>query len=146
MPRMSIILDELQQVTGEKNGKADIIWTESLDKAFEQSKIAIKNVQPLYLPKRSDQLAITLDWSEKGIGATLWALLRHKKEIVCFFSAPLKGAQSKWPPCDGEGLAVCSAIERFSNYIREAHSPTLICSDNKPVVQASLLLSKGIFS
>ena len=146
MPRMSIILDELQQVTGEKNGKADIIWTDSLDKAFEQSKIAIKNVQPLYLPKRSDQLAITLDWSEKGIGATLWALLKHKKEIVCFFSAPLKGAQSKWPPCDGEGLAVCSAIERFSNYIREAHSPTLICSDNKPVVQASLLLSKGIFS
>ena len=146
MPKMSIILDELQQLTGEKNGKIEIQWTDSLINAFEDSKKAIKDVKPLYLPKRSDQLAITLDWSEKGIGATLWALLKDKKEIVSFFSAPLKGAQSKWPPCDGEGLAVCSAIERFSYYIREAHLPTLICSDNKPVVQAALLLNKGIFS
>ena len=146
MPKMSVILDQLQQITGEKNSKAEIKWTDSLIKAFEESKAAIKNVQPLYLPKRSDQLAITLDWSEKGIGATLWALLKNKKEIVCFFSSPLKGGQSKWPPCDGEGLAVCSAIDRFSNYIRESYLPTLICSDNKPAVQAALLLSKGIFS
>ena len=146
MPNMSVVLDQLQQLTGEKNGNTEINWTPALNTAFERSKEAIKMIKPLYLPKRSDQLAITLDWSEKGIGATLWALLKDKKEVVCYFSAPLKGSQSKWPPCDGEGLAVCSALERFSNYVREASLPTLICSDNKPVVQAALLLNKGIFS
>ena len=82
MPKMSIILDKLQQLTGEKNGKTEIDWTDPLISAFETSKQAIQNVKPLYLPKRSDQLAITLDWSEKGIGATLWALLKERKEIV----------------------------------------------------------------
>ena len=146
MPNMSMVLDDLQQLTGEKNGKTEIIWTKALDKAFIESKEALKNIKSLYLPKRSDQLAITLDWSAKGIGAALWALLENEKKIVSFFSAPLKGAQSKWPPCDGEGLAACSAIQRFSNFIRESSQPTLVCSDNKPVVQAALLLNKGIFS
>jgi hypothetical protein len=43
-------------------------------------------------------------------------------------------------------LATCAAIERFANYIREASLPTMVCSDNKPVVQAALLLTKGCFS
>ena len=146
MPNMSVILNDLQQLAGEKNGKMEIVWTESLENAFKKSKEALENIKPLYLPERSDQLAITLDWSERGIGATLWALLKAEKKVVCYFSAPLKGAQSRWPPCDGEGLAACAAIERFSGYIREASLPTLICSDNKPVVQAALLLSKGYFS
>ena len=63
MPNMSIVLDELQQLTGEKNGKTVINWTDSLNTAFDKSKEAMKNIRPLYLPKRSDQLAITLDWS-----------------------------------------------------------------------------------
>ena len=146
MPNMSTTLDQLQQLTGEKDGKQEIQWTEALIEAFDKSKEDLKNIQPLYLPKRTDQLAVTLDWSGKGIGATLWALLQNRKEVVCYFSSPLKGSQARWPPCDGEGLAVCSAIERFSNYIREATQPTLICSDNKPVVQAALLLMKGCFS
>lgn len=146
MPKMSTVLDPLQQLTGEKNGKLEIEWTEKLDSDFVKAGEAAKNIKPLYLPKRSDQLAITLDWSAKGIGATLWALLKDRKEVCCYFSSPLKGSQSKWPPCDGEGLATCAAIERFSNFIRESSLPTMICSDNKPVVQAAFLLLKGSFS
>ena len=146
MPNMSTTLDQLQQLTGEKDGKQEIEWTEALTQAFDKSKEDLKNIKPLYLPKRTDQLAITLDWSGKGIGATLWALLKNKKEVVCYFSSPLKGSQARWPPCDGEGLAACAAIERFNNYIKEATHPTMICSDNKPVVQAAMLLMKGCFS
>ena len=84
---MASSLDKLQQLTGEKDGKQEIVWTEDLEAAFENSKKDTKKIQPLYLPKRKDQLAITLDWSGKGIGATLWALLKEKKEVVCYFSS-----------------------------------------------------------
>ena len=59
----------------EKNNKIDIQWTDDLIRVFENSKLAVKHIKPLYLPKRSDQLAVTLDWSKQGIGGTLWALL-----------------------------------------------------------------------
>ena len=110
------------------------------------SKHALKNIEPLYLPKRTDRLAMTLDWSKSGIGSTLFALLKDRKVVVSHFSATLSGNQSRWPPCDGEGLSVCVAIDRFANYIREASQPTLVCSDSKPVVQAVFLLMKGSFS
>ena len=119
----------------------EIKWEDNLNEAYDASKLALKNIEPLYLPKRSDRLAITLDWSKVGIGATLWALLKDKKIVVAYFSATLKGAHLSWPPCDGEGLIACVAIDRFSNYIREANQPTLVCSDSKPVVQAVYLLT-----
>ena len=146
MKNMSLILQPLEKITGEKDKKKEIIWTEELNKAYDDSKIALKSIEPLYLPKRSDKLAITLDWSKAGIGATLFALLEDKKAVVAYFSSTLSGNQSRWPPCDGEGLAACASIDRFSNYIRQALHPTLICSDSKPVVQAVFLLMRGFFS
>ena len=146
MRHMSAVLEPLEKITGEKNGKMEITWTEELDKAYNDSKLALKNIGPLYLPKRSDRLAMTLDWSKSGMGATMFALLKDRKVVVAYFSATLSGNQSRWPPCDGEGLIACIAIDRFSHYIREATQPTLVCSDSKPVVQAVFLLMKGIFS
>ena len=146
MEQMSSILEPLEKIIGEKNGKAEIVWTDELNKAYDDSKHALKNIEPLYLPKRTDRLAMTLDWSKSGIGSTLFALLKDRKVVVSHFSATLSGNQSRWPPCDGEGLSVCVAIDRFANYIREASQPTLVCSDSKPVVQAVFLLMKGSFS
>ena len=143
---MSVILEQLEKLTGEKDGKKAIEWTDSLDKSFEDSKLALKTIEPLYLPKKSDKLAITLDWSKSGIGATLFALLKDRKVVISYFSSTLHTTQAKWPPCDGEGLAACMAIDRFSPYIRESIHPTLVCSDSKPVVQAVHLLMKGFFS
>ena len=108
--------------------------------------MALKNIEALYLPKRSDKLAITLDWAKTGIGATLFALLKDKKPVVAYFNCSLAGNQPNWAPCDGEGLAACMAIDKFAPYIRESSHPTLVCSDSKPVVQAVHLLMHGFFS
>ena len=72
--------------------------------------------------------------------------MKDRKHVVAYFSSTLAGNQSNWPPCDGEGLAACMAIDRFSPYIRESIHPTLVCSDSKPAVQAAQLLMKGFFS
>ena len=116
----------MEKLTGEKDGKKPIVWTDELNRSFETSKMALKNVEPLYLPKRSDKLAITLDWAKTGIGATLFALLKDKKPVVAYFSCSLAGNQPNWAPCDGEGLAACMAIDRFAPYIRESSHPTLV--------------------
>ena len=122
------------------------MWTNELSEVYQQSKLALKQIKPLYLPKRTDKLALTLDWSKSGIGATLFAVIKDKKHVVSYFSATLTGNQPNWPPCDGEGLSACMAIDRFSPYIRESEHPTLVCSGSKPVVQAAHLLMKGFFS
>ena len=67
LENMSHILEPLEKLTGAENGKTEISWNDSLNEAFSNSKKAISNVKPLYLPKRSDKLAITLDWSKQGI-------------------------------------------------------------------------------
>ena len=146
MKNMSSILEKMEKITGEKDGKKQIDWNDELNECYETSKKALDKVEPLYLPKKTDKLAITLDWSKNGIGATLFALLKEGRKIVSYFSATLSGNQANWPPCDGEGLAACLAIDRFSLYIRESTHPTLICSDSKPVVQAVHLLTRGFFS
>ena len=146
MKNMSSILEPMERITGEKDGKKAIVWSNELDKCYRDSKQALRHVEPLYLPKRTDKLAITLDWSKSGIGATLFAIMKDRKHVVAYFSATLTGNQPNWPPCDGEGLSACTAIDRFAPYIRESMHPTLICSDSKPVVQAVQLLTKGFFS
>ena len=78
MQNMSAVLEPMEKLTGEKDGKKEIEWTDELKKAYDDSKLALKKIEPLYLPKRSDKLAITLDWSKHGIGATLFALLKDK--------------------------------------------------------------------
>ena len=146
LPNMAQILHPLELTTGEKDGKSLISWTPELSSVFKHSQKSISNLHHLYQPKRTDQLLITLDWSKKGIGATLWAILDQSRQVVEFFSAKLKGNQSNWSPCDGEGLALAAAIKRFSVFLRETHKVTIVCSDNKTVVQALNLLSKGSFS
>ena len=146
MENMAQILHPLEQVTGEKDGKAKIEWNPELSKAFKVSQQSIGSISPLYQPKREDQLVITLDWSKKGIGATLYAVSGPEKKIVEYFSAKLKGNQINWPPCDGEGLALATALKRFSHFLREAFTPTIVASDNKTVIQALNLMATGSFS
>ena len=146
MPEMAQLLHPLEQVTGEKDGKSKIDWTPDLSKSFKLSQQSIVNVSPLYQPKRDEQLLITLDWSKKGIGATLYAVQESKKKVVEYFSAKLKGNQINWPPCDGEGLALATALKRFSHFLRESTLPTIVASDNKTVIQALNLMATGSFS
>ena len=146
MPEMAQLLHPLEQVTGEKDGKSKIDWTPDLSKSFKLSQQSIVNVSPLYQPKRDEQLLITLDWSKKGIGATLYAVQENKKKVVEYFSAKLKGNQINWPPCDGEGLALATALKRFSHFLRESSLPTIVASDNKTVIQALNLMATGSFS
>ena len=71
-----------------KKSSEKLEWTEDLQHKFEQSKVKIKELDTLYLPKPDDQLVITSDWSLKGISATLWAMLEDDTpKMVARYSA-----------------------------------------------------------
>ena len=50
---MSSTLESMEKLTGEKDGKKLIDWTEDLNQSYENSKRALKQVNPLYLPKKN---------------------------------------------------------------------------------------------
>ena len=58
----------------------------------------------------------------------------------------LREHQTRWLPCEGEALAVKLIVNHFSNYIREAKHPTIVNTDNQPIVAAYNRLKQGEFS
>ena len=100
----------------------------------------------MYLPKRSDQLAQTHDWSKEGVAATLFAIFEKEHLVVSYFSQSNEGNMKDWPPCDGEAAAGAAGVNFNKHYIREALKPTILLFDNTTVVRAANILAKGSFS
>ena len=155
---MSNILRDLEEFQANKKSSEKLTWTPELKEKFEISKQEIKELDKLYLPKPSDQLVMTSDWSEKGISATLWAMVDNIPYVVSRFSARLEksmenmltsaSVRPKTLPCDGEMAAVYVAVKSpvFSSHIRANTNRTVCLVDNKPVVEASKLIKEGKFS
>ena len=155
---MSNILKELEEFQANKKSSEKLLWTEDLKQKFVESKKEILQLEKLYLPKPSDQLVMTSDWSEKGISATLWAMVENVPHVVSRFSARLEkslenllssaSVKPKTLPCDGEMTAVYVGIKSpvFSSHIRSSINRTVCLVDNKPVVEASKLIKDGKFS
>ena len=62
------------------------------------------------------------------------------------FSLKLKSHHLNWEPCELEALAIASAIQHFSPYVRDSKHPLEVLTDSKPCVQAFAKLRKGQFS
>ena len=132
-----------------------IEWTEELTCSFEKAKAAAKNLDKLYTPKPSDQLALTSDYAEKGtnmkagVSATLWAMPVAGKDwkVVARMSSELTPQQLQLHPCDGEATAVFMAAKNpaFSVPIKASLKETLALVDSKPLVEAAKLLENGKF-
>ena len=143
---MSVILREMEEFSASKKSSDKLVWTSHLIDQFENSKQQIKVLDELYLPKPSDQLVITSDWSEKGISATLWVMFDEgPPRVVARFSAKIEKSMEnlltaepkpKTLPCDGEMSAVFVAVKSptFSAHIRASSKRTVSLVDNKPVV------------
>ena len=147
VPNTAIILGPLEKFVAKFKGKNEpLLWDEATVNTFNQAKKEILNRKSLYLPKRSDQLAQTHDWSKEGVGATLFAVFDKEHLVVSYFSQSNEGNMRDWPPCDGEAAAGAAGINFNKHYIREALKPTILLFDNKTVVQAANILAKGSFS
>ena len=72
IPYCARILEVLEKFASTFTGKNQpLVWDRLSSASFDKSRREIVKAANLYLPKRDDQLAVTVDWSQEGIGGTL---------------------------------------------------------------------------
>ena len=102
----------------------------------------VKTLEKVYTPTPDDILYTYSDYSAKhnAVGGKLIILRKINNQEVklngSFYSARLNKFQSRWLPCEGEGLAFKLVLKHFSHYIREYRNQVIHFSDSLPCVQA----------
>ena len=139
-------LSDLDASLSGKQKQDKIIWTDALSDSFRKAQSALQSSTSIVIPVQSDQLIITHDGSQVGIGSILFVKRNENIHLGGFFSAKLKTHHSRWLPCELEALSIASSINHFSPYIRESIHRTQILTDNKPCVQAWSKMTRGEFS
>ena len=122
-------------------------WNSTLDRAFEQSKIAIIEAiqEGVKIYDISKPTCLQTDWSKVGIGYFL-----SQKHCNCVSRAPgccehgwkitlagsrfLKPAESRYAPVEGEALAIAWALENTKFFTRGCDD-LVVVTDHKPLIQ-----------
>lgn len=131
------------KVPGEK-----ITWTEEAKKDFYVAQASLRDLKSFHVPKPDDQLIVVTDGSIKnrGVGAVLYIQRGAKRLLGGYFSATLPEYQSRWLPCEIEGIAICTAVRHWSKVIQQSRNRVQVLTDSKPCVEAYNRLCKGQFS
>ena len=145
IPRCSSYLAPLDAVTAGRPSQESINWTDDLRAAFRNAQNALSSALTITLPRPEDQLWIVTDGAvrDPGIGATLYVTRGDKLCVSGFFSAKLRGSQTKWLPCEVEALSIASVTKHFSPYLIQSVQKACILTDSKPFVQANEKLCRG---
>ena len=139
-------LADLEASISNKQKSEKIVWTDSLTESFTKAQNALKSTSCITTPIASDQLVITHDGSQIGIGSVMFVKRGSDLLLGGFFSAKLKSHHTRWLPCELEALSIASSIQHFAPYIRESSNTTQILTDSKPCVQAWQKMARGEFS
>ena len=132
VPHAAAILSPLYEALRGK--PKSLQWTEACAIAFESAKDALANATMLVHPIDGAPLALTVDASVIAIGGVLEQNSDGQWKPLGFFSAPLHGKQTEWPPFDRELLAAHRGIRHFRPYL-EGRQFTLY-SDHNSLVPA----------
>ena len=109
-------------------------WTPQLDVAFIQAKEALANAALLVHPQPDADTSITVDASDRAIGASLEQFVDGAWKPIAFFSASLKPAETRYSTFDRELLAVYRSIRHFRHFIEGRHFH--VYTDHKPLTFA----------
>ena len=108
--------------------------------------------RPITYPRSEDTLQIYSDWSQDAdaVGGRIVIVRQVQGESKYLnggeFSCKLKGAQSRWTPCEKECLAIKLLVQHFQPFIKENSNVTTIFTDNIVAVHAWNALQLGKIS
>lgn len=144
----SSLLSDLEHAVGGKESRQKVEWTTELRQAFKVAQAALRDVRSITVPHPKDQLVITSDGSvsKRGVGSVLYIIRNGKTLLGGYFSMKLSMTQARWLPCEIEAAAIAAAVNHWSKFIREAHSPCQLLTDSRPCVLAYKKMARGEYS
>ena len=146
------LLHPLEKVVGSKASNERIIWNEDLETAFNKVKLAVSKPEGIHVPRRSDRLITSSDFSKhhQSIGGMLTIVRnedgKERRLLGGHYSSRVEGRCKSWYPCDGEAFAMKMVLEHYSHYIRDSREETVHLTDSLPVVMAHKRAIMGRFS
>ena len=143
-PNFASVLEPLNKAIGDKSKKDPIQWTPQLTEDFKRAQEYLKQAKPLAMPKPGQQLYMTTDASQAGLGATLHRA--EDKAVVKHFSKQLSANKKNWLPCELEALAIGAGLQFFLPFFRESGCKPVIYTDSRPCTLAYNKMTKGQFS
>ena len=93
-----------------------MVWTDDMDRAFQQLKVSLCNHALLVIPSVSDTFSLHTDASSGGVGACLHATRGGQELLVAFYSRLLQGAERKYSITELETLVIVAALKHFEFY------------------------------
>jgi predicted aspartyl protease len=147
LPRYANTLGPLEAAMLRKKGNEKIEWSPSLRESFTRAQQELLSAKTITVPIPSDTLWLVTDAAVRpsAVGATLYAVRKGKPHLAGFFNSKLPAFQSRWMPCELEGLGVATALNHFAPLIRESREKVQVLTDSKVVVQAVQKFRRGEF-
>ena len=147
LPRYANTLRPLEAAILRKKGNEKIEWSSSLKESFIKAQQDLLDAKTITAPIPSDTLWIVTDAAVRpgAVGATLYAVREGKPHLAGFFNSKIPEFQTRWMPCELEGLGVAAALNHFAPLIRESKEKVQILTDSKVVVQAVQKFRRGEF-
>ena len=152
IPNHAAAIQCFEKLVGGKNSKDRIIWSPDLLAKFDKAKETVATSKPITYPRSEDTLQIYSDWSQDAdaVGGRIVIVRQVQGESKYLnggeFSCKLKGAQSRWTPCEKECLAIKLLVQHFQPFIKENSNVTTIFTDNIVAVHAWNALQLGKIS
>ena len=152
IPNHAVVLRGLEKAVAGKNSRDKVPWSPELLADFDKAKESIKTSKPVTIPKSTDKLKIFTDWSQDSdaVGGRLVIERLVEDKPVNLnggeFSCRLKGAQTRWTPCEKECLAIKLLVQHYQPFIRESANTSTIYTDNIVAVHAYAAVQQGKIS
>ncbi|XP_062702035.1 uncharacterized protein K02A2.6-like isoform X1 [Aedes albopictus] len=96
------------------------VWQERHQKAFEQLKLMITNIQTLHFFDNSLRTRVVTDASPVALGAVLLQFESGSDDdphVICYVSKSLTPTEKRYCQTEREALAIVWAVERLSVYL-----------------------------
>ena len=92
-------------------------WSDTMVQAFQDTKTALAEATMLTHSRRSAPTSLTVDASDKAVGAVLQQLVHGNWRPLAFFSKQLRPPERKYSAFDRELLALYLGIRHFRYFL-----------------------------
>ena len=120
IPNIQYVMGPLHKICGLK---ADFLWEEEQDQAFERAKELLVNSSYLCFPSNCPdaELILTTDASKDGYGACLAESKDGVEHPIGFTSGSFRNSQINWTIAEKEAYAFVTGLNFFYTYLYGRH-------------------------